>query len=328
MRQSVYNQFVELQQKNHSSIEGYYIAAPLSFNEQYKIGISGEGCPIFFIPSTTTTFAVDINMEMITVLFGRICKIHDSRNTEGIHTIITLKTVDHDIQKYFIDIISLILEQLPPTYSDAILVKEIQKLINLFSQLSLPPKKTIQGLWAELLVIERANNPEYLIKSWHIDTHDKYDFNDGLDKLEVKSSIRQRRIHHFSIEQLTANNNSNLIIASVKTVPVGQGVNIFTLRDNICAKIKDLQTQYFLNEIIIKTIGTDFSKVADMFFDYKQAIDNLKYYDAHTIPTIDIAYIPKDVSNIHFDSDLSNVNPLQQSQIACYHSQLYNSLTI
>ena len=31
-------------------------------------------------------------MEMITVLFGRVCKIHDTSCSEGIYTIITLKT--------------------------------------------------------------------------------------------------------------------------------------------------------------------------------------------------------------------------------------------
>ena len=69
---------------------------------------------------------------------------------------------------------------------------EIEKLINLFTKFSKPALKTIQGLWAELLIIEQSKNPDYLIQSWHSSTTDKYDFNDGIDKIEVKSTFKSR----------------------------------------------------------------------------------------------------------------------------------------
>lgn len=327
MKQNIYKLFVELQQRNDLS-EGYYAASSLPFNKQYKIGISEDGYPMFFVPSTSTTFSIDINMEMITVLFGRVCRIHDSSCSEGIYTIVTLKTGDTDIQKYFVDIICILLEQLPSNYSDAILAQEIQKLANLFSQLSQPPRKTIQGLWSELLIIEQSSNPEYLIKSWHVNVHDKYDFNDGKDKLEVKSTTLPQKIHHFSIEQLNPNNNSNLLIASINTTFVGHGVSAFDLKDRICSKIQDLQIQYRLNEVIIKTLGNDISRLSEIYIDYQSAVDSIAYYDAREIPSIDIDCIPVSVNNVHFDSDLSGICSIGSSQISKYQSALFNCIRI
>lgn len=327
-KQTLYELFVELQQRE-KPVEGYYAAVSLPFNKQYKIGITKDGYPMFFVPSTSTTFSVDINMEMITVLFGRVCKIYDTSCSENIYTIITLKTGDIDIQKYFVDIVCIILEQLPANYSDTTLGKEIQKLVNLFSQLSQPPRKTIQGLWAELLLIEHSTDPNYLIRSWHIDVNDKYDFNDGKDKLEVKSTtLPQKKIHSFSIEQLNPNNNSNLIIASINTSFVGQGVNIFELKDRICNRIPDLQIQYRLNEVIIKTIGNDISKVSEMYLDYQSAVDSIAYFDAKDIPSISIENIPVGVNNVHFDSDLSGIPSIDSSRIIDYQSELFNCIRL
>lgn len=62
---------------------------------------------------------------------------------------------------------------------------------------------SIQGLWAELFVISIASNPEYLLKAWHSSLNDVYDFNDGIDKIEVKSTSKSHRIHKFSYDQLS-----------------------------------------------------------------------------------------------------------------------------
>ena len=92
--------------------------------------------------------------------------------------------------------------------------------------MSQPTKKALQGLWAELLVIERSKSPAYLLQSWHVSPNDKFDFNDGIDKIEVKSTRNVRRIHTFSLEQLHPNVNANLLIASVFVIETGHGRTI------------------------------------------------------------------------------------------------------
>ena len=76
-KQTLYELFVELQQRENP-LEGYYAAASLPFNKRYKIGISEDGYPMFFVPSTSTTFSVDINMEMITSTKTTTCILYST----------------------------------------------------------------------------------------------------------------------------------------------------------------------------------------------------------------------------------------------------------
>ncbi len=192
MNSLVHNIFKELQNKEHRSMETFNVSK-LPFAEYHKIGISYRDEPIFFIKCSETGNSIDISLDLISVMFDRNCKIYENgSHNESIYTVIKLTSDNIDIQNYFIDVVCLILQQLPITPSQKSFHKEIDKIIDLFKSLSSIPKKTIQGLWAELLVIERANSPEILIKAWHASPEDKFDFNDGKDKIEVKST--QKRI--------------------------------------------------------------------------------------------------------------------------------------
>lgn len=158
--------------------------------------------------------------------------------------------------------------------------------------------------------------------------NDRFDFNDGKDKLEVKSTSTARRIHKFSLEQLNPNINSKLIIASVFVIETGHGKTIFDLKDSVCKKIADIGLQYRLNEVIVQTLGRDFDKVNDVSFDYQQAHDTLMFYDFQDIPSIAVENIPKSLSNIHFDCDLSAVQTIRDKYYDLNDSLLFQSIQI
>ena len=200
---------------------------------------------------------------------------------------------------------------------------EVEKLISLFNKFSKLPTKTIQGLWAELLVIEQSSNPEYLIRAWHFSPTDKFDFNDGIDKIEVKSTAKSRRIHNFSLEQLNPNKNSKLIIASVFAVETGIGKTIFDLVKMIDDRLKNKEILFRINEVLLDTLGRDFEKSFEHYFDYQLAVDSLAFFDSELVPKIDTLYIRQEISNIHFDSDLSKIDEFKKIST---NSLLHNSL--
>lgn len=329
MGYSIYKIFTDLQ-RSEPIIKNSFSAASLPFTQKHKIGISPEGYPMFFIECNTNAHSLDINLEFISVLFNRSCRLseNDIPQSESIYAIISLKTDNIDFQQYFLEVVCIILEQLPETPSHKQLKTEIQKLIELFSRFTRPPRKTIQGLWAEMFIIEQAKYPEYLIQSWHASPEDKFDFNDGQDKIEVKSTSQIRRIHSFSLEQLNPNRNSNLLIASVFVVQTGRGKNIFDLKNSICQRVKNLQLQFRLNEILSQTLGNDFDKVFDVYFDYQQALDTLAFYDFKDIPTIQHDIIPHEISNLRFDCDLSRVATISDKDFNTTQSPLFRSIQI
>ena len=84
-------------------------------------------------------------------------------------------------------------------------------------------KKQFKAYGRSLFVISIASNPEYLLKAWHSSLNDVYDFNDGIDKIEVKSTSKSHRIHKFSYDQLSPTENTNLIISSIFVIQSGIG---------------------------------------------------------------------------------------------------------
>ncbi len=321
----MFNIFQELKKTSSAHADSYNIAA-LPFIKNHKIGISQNEYPIFFIKceDSENVKSIDCNLEFISVQFNRSCQLNNKKKVEeGIYTIISLKTGSADLQEYFLEVVYLVVKKLSQTPNHKELKIEVEKLINLFSKFSQPPVKTIQGLWAELLVIEQSADIDYMIQAWHISTTDKFDFNDGKDKIEVKSTTKSRRIHSFSIEQLNPNKNSLLIIASVFAIETGVGKNIFGLVDLIEKKLMDKNLSFRINEIIAQTLGKDFEKSFDVFYDYQLAIDSIAYFDSMDIPSLNSKDIPEEISNVRFDSDLSNI----QNIIKCKNeSTLHNSL--
>ena len=242
----------------------------------------------------------------------------------GIYTIISLKAESVELQEYFLDVIYSVIQKISEKPKLKEIKIEVDKLINLFSLLTKPPIKTIQGLWAELFLMEQSLCPDYLVKSWHNSVFDKFDFNDGFDKIEVKSTSSNRRIHTFSLEQLNPNVGSSLIIASVFTIETGVGKSIFDLVYNIERKLIEKNLIFRLNEIILYTIGNNFERAFEVYFDYQYAIDTIKYYESSIIPTINKVDVPLEVTKVRFDcelTDLANTTTFKSNSIL--HKSIY-----
>lgn len=324
MNSSIYNLFCALKESGRILNDCYNVNS-LPNLEQHKIGVSSEGHPVFFVRCSGTGGGLNINLELISIIFNQSCILTQSDKTySGNYTIISLKTDDVDMQKYFLDTVFIVINTLPVDVSISHLKKELEKLIQLFSCFTKPPTKTIQGLWAELLVIEQSNDPEYMIRSWHIDTYDKFDFNDGIDKIEVKSTGRDQRIHQFSLGQLNPNNSSRLLIASLLITECGIGKSIYDLIDLIAVRLTDTSLVLRISEVISQTIGSDYLRANEMYFDYNKAVDSLSFYDYKTVPSIPMNSISCFVSNVKFDSDLTTTLEISRGELNNLQSNLFN----
>lgn len=326
---SIFEIFSDLKNEIPESKEGFSIAN-LPKIKNHKIGLSRDELPLFFIKceEVSNEKVLDYNLESISIHFNQKCqlKAKDKKVTEGNYTIIALKTDSVNLQEYFLNIIYFVILKLPEISKLQVLKIEIENLIILFTKFSKSPIKTIQGLWAELLVIEQSSNPEYLIKSWHYSSTDKFDFNDGIDKIEVKSTAKSRRIHNFSMEQLNPNKNSKLIIASVFSIETGKGKTIFDLMKLIDDKVKDKDVLFRINEVLLDTLGKDFERIFEHYYDYQLAVDSLAFFECDSVPKIEVSCLRSEISNIHFDCDLSDTQELKNvTTNSLLHKSLKNN---
>jgi hypothetical protein len=318
---SIFKAFLSLQ--DHES--GGFQVHDLPYMPIHKIGRSDEGFPMFFILNEQSfNKIVDKSLAMIHVQYNKECLLYrNDQQSSGNYTVITLRSADIEIQAYFIEIIWLALQKLPAVPSVEDIRTQINSIVGLFSRFSGLPKKAIQGVWAELVLIESGRDVDYLVNSWHSSVYSKFDFNDGTDKIEVKSTLRDRRIHKFSLSQLLKNASSNLTIASIMTAETGIGTNIFDLREMILLKLSDKNLIGCVDEMLAMTLGKDIERAGECFFDLSMARDSMLFYSSDSVPAIH-SEIPIEITNISFDCDLSGIEPTSyQSE----NSRLFQSIS-
>ena len=333
MKSNIFSTFKSLTYKE-SDNNSFYVS-PLE-NMHHKIGISREGFPIFFIKTDlyTDVYSQNLHREILSVEYNVSCTINEmgTATQDACFSIITLRTTEQDLQSYFFDIFFLMLKKLNPIPTNKELSLEVENLISIFSAMSRKPLKKIQGLWAELLVIERSKRPEILIQAWHNSPGAKYDFTLGKDKIEVKSTSSENRTHRFSLDQLNPSLNSRLVIASCKVRESAQnennGFSLTNLFDRICQRISSIDLRIKLYSIIAETLGINFKEKDNIYFDYTEASDSLAFFDAKDVPHINKDLIPKLVSEVKFQSDLSHLIDIfdSSSKFDKNNSELFNSL--
>lgn len=300
----------------------------------HRLGRSQEGYPKFFVHTNNSVSTVqNVIREILSVEYNVPCELvdNDGNHQKDNFSIITLRTQEKSLQTYFIEIFTMMLKKIPQMPSMHELSIEVENLITIFSALSNPPKKKIQGLWSELLIIEQSSNQETLINAWHNSPAAKYDFTMGRDKIEVKSTSSEKRVHKFSLDQLNPSPNSRLIIASTivrESALSADGLSVKDLYNKICENVTAINSRLRLYTIIAETIGTDLAKLENVYFDYTTAVDYLEYYDATKVPHINKADVPEFVTDVKFSSDLSYLTDVRnaESHFDYSNSPLFKSL--
>lgn len=326
MKQStIYNIFQDLH--NNLPTDGRYVVDSFNAKVNHKLGCSKEGYPVFFIECEDEQKMADIKLTLFSVMHNRVCDVYDKTTGENVitrYSVVQLNSDDVVFQKYFLEVIQLLLLKLPKTPCVADLDENIKTIITLFTNAKQPSKESIRGLFAELILIDLSRDPHYLLKSWHVTPRDTYDFNDGIDKIEVKSYTGEIRKHTFSLDQLYTTENSQLVIASIQVIQTGLGMNVYELMDRISLKIQDdITLLIHLRNIIMATVGKYFNEVAEYRFDYEISSESYALFDSLDIPKIDKTLVLPEISNVHFTVDFSGLFPIDSQSKS---STLINAL--
>lgn len=328
---NIYEQFKKIEKNEKENKAFNVISIP---STGHKLGISSEGYPKFFVSTKKSLESPgNIFLELLCVEYNQHCTvIEDCKNVQsGFFSIITLRSNEDTLQVYFIEIFKLALLKLSQAPTTKELSIEVEKIITIFSALNKTPKKDIQGVWAELLVIEKSLNPEIMVSAWHDQNEAKYDFTMGRDKIEVKSTSGEIRKHRFSLDQLNPSQNSQLLIASVivrESAQCNNGLSIKDLYERILFRLKTIDSQLKLYSTLVAAIGDNYKKWNALFFDYVSAVDTLSFYKVEDVPRINKSDVPPLVSEVVFSSDLSAIEEkkISSANFDYMDSILYRSL--
>lgn len=312
--------YKKLKQPNDVGVDSSvrYSACPIPGYEKHRLAkdVNNYPCLLVATQDSARNRPAPIKLEHLQVLYDIDCRIiHNDILEENRFTVICCTDKDPLMQEYFLRTSSTIVSVLGNTPTHAQVAKAVDNLVELFRVITELPRKSVQGLWAELFLISVTRKPRELLRAWHTFPEDKYDFSSGGQRIEVKSSTSKVRQHHFALEQLKPKDGIDVLVASVFVERIGSGISLVELADMIRSKLsKDTDLLLYLDQIIGTTLGNQWRSATEDRFDYQLAKKTLNFYAADKIPSIDIN-LPKEVSDVRFKVDLTDITPLDKETL-------------
>lgn len=281
----------------------------------FRVAIDFEGNSILLL--SVSKRIKDLSLKNFRLKYLQLeqnldCKIYENDSFKfQTFTVITFRCSDRNLQEYFIRISESLVKTVGQNPTQQQIIDSLKKFVEVFKTLTDSPTNTVNGLWSELFLIENSTNPKELINYWHNLPEEKFDFNAGKERIEVKSSSSFERKHIFSAEQLNPPSDTQVLIASVFLKQHNSGNNIQYLIDRISEKIDyDFDTVEKLNIIVFRTLGSSLEYSIGVKFDYDIAQQSLRFYRHQDIDKIEVFNIPNNVTEVKYKSDLSHIKPV------------------
>lgn len=280
----------------------------------HRIAKDKSGNPTLLLSNvneTTRAMATNLRLQNVLVLYDVNCKIQQGEvPIEKCFTAVCYIGSNMSLKRYFLKLCSTLIEHLGNTPTQEDIRREITKFTELLRLAIEPQIKTIQGLWAELFLIAESKSPSHLIQYWHSIPEEKFDFNNGEERLEVKSSANENRTHSFSLDQLNSPTGTRTLIASLFVKQTSAGRSIDELVNQISNRLtSDIHYIEKLQMQVALTLGKAIQNSMSLRFDYEFAKDSLLFFNAEDIPRIDIKTILPYVSAVRFESNISAIQP-------------------
>lgn len=276
----------------------------------HQIGKDLEGRPAVLIAVNNAKGGdspYPVALEHISVRYNVLCEISNVGGVprQGRFVVIRCESHESDLVEYFLRTMEVHIPSIGPTPSCNQVADMVEKLIELFRALIQPNKFSVQGLWAELLLIAESSDPHLLVRSWHGTPEAKYDFSSEKQCVEVKSTSGQVRIHNFSLEQLNPSAGTTALVVSLFVERSAEGLTVLDLMERIRVQIRgDLNLLAHLHRNVTLTLASDWRQAASLRFDERLAKKSLRIFDVGKIPSVNWP-TSLDVTEVKFKANLS-----------------------
>lgn len=295
-------------------------AIPIPEYPNFRIAIDFEGNAVLLL--SVSKRIKDLSLKNFRLKYLQLeqnleCRIYENDSFKlQTFTVVTFRCSDRNLQEYFLRISETLVSTIGQKPTQQQVIDSLKKFVEVFKTLADSPTNTINGLWAELFLIENSSNPKSVINYWHNLPEEKFDFNAGLERIEVKSSSNFERKHIFSAEQLNPPSDSQVLIASVFLKQHNSGMNIQQLLESISKKVNyDFETADKLNSIVFRTLGSSLEHSIGIKFDYVIALQSLQFYRHQDIDKIEEIHIGNNVSEVKYKSDLTKISPVEVGKL-------------
>lgn len=230
--------------------------------------------------------------------------VYDSKsNNKYKLTVLTYIEKDYENEKTFIDLCRLLIVELNHKNKEEI-TEDFYLLNKFFNNKIKYTDIELQGLFAELYTIRNFKTDLHLEHFWQSEGMMNFDFSfDENTKLEIKSTLKQKRIHHFKHNQLTTN-KYNIKVLSYMLQKDDFGLSLYDLLVESIEIMQSYPKKLFRLKKYIFDIDKDTLKAIS--FNEQYLLENIKLFNAIDVPKFN-EISPEGVSNAEYDCVLDNI---------------------
>ena len=293
-----------------------YHVIPFEGYKTHFLGINNDNHIALLLKTENTSNISFVNFKgkNLRILFERESSVnYNGVNEKDRFTVLHLISDKRSTQDYFVEICKLLLQNLGENPKLKLVQKELENVKDIFLNLHKNSIKEELGLWGELYLIYIQNNKEKAITSWHMNAKDRIDFNSGSIKVEVKTTLSNERKHVFKLNQLRNHYKENVIICSIMTVEIENGLSIRGLVQKIGDDVNP-NIKLKLEEKISSVLGNEILSLNFRCFDEVAARDSLRLYNSFEVPAIEKDCLSENISKITFTSNLTNTKVLTKNK--------------
>ena len=232
---------------------------------------------------------------------------------EGRFTVIACKEEDEELEPYFFRLIAMLVDELGPEPNTGSIRATIEGILELFRALERPGTSSIQGLWAELFLISRSPDVTVAVAAWHALPAEKFDFVAGDQRLEVKSTLDELRVHEVALEQIRPVTSGDTLLVSFQLRRDREGASVSDLVEAIRERAPGADAMKRVETVVARSLGEGWMESATTSFSVEDALASMRVYDALSVPSVNPDF-PAEVSHVRFSVDLSTIAGMDASE--------------
>jgi hypothetical protein len=211
----------------------------------------------------------------------------DGTRSESDHGLVQLSLDSDELLEPFLGVAAAIIRLLGPSPAPGEVSAGLRRLVRIFDPAQ-PPRGSVLGLWAELLLVLSSSDVPTMVDAWHAHVDARFDFSAEGSRLEVKATTKDERLHMFNLRQLKPVVGADVVVASIMTTETGAGTAVGELVSRLEHGLAgDGPRQMKVHQQVADTLGSDWARHLGRKFDVRQAADSLALLDPADIPQVE-----------------------------------------
>nr|WP_246283790.1 PD-(D/E)XK motif protein [Nocardioides perillae] len=234
------------------------------------------------------------------------------RTVEAEHGLVRLRLDDDELLEPFLGVAAAIIRLLGRRPSPGQVSAGMRRLVRIFDPAQ-PPRGSVLGLWAELVLVLHSADPRALVDAWHAHVDARFDFSAEGSRLEAKATTRDARVHMFNLRQLKPVTGAEVHVASMMTTETGAGRSVGELVEQLESLLSgDGARQMKVHTMVADTLGSDWARHLGRKFDERQARESLVLLEPAQVPQVEEP--PSEVLEVSLTVDCTDVPTVRPSR--------------